>query len=60
MQIMHIGKGIKLKTDSKMKNHKIHLQLNYKFWIETDNKINLLGEGKWKLLKAIRETRSRR
>ncbi|HLO91050.1 MAG TPA: LysR family transcriptional regulator [Lentimicrobium sp.] len=41
-----------------MKNHKIHLQLNYKFWIETDNKINLLGEGKWKLLKAIRETGS--
>jgi molybdate transport system regulatory protein len=41
-----------------MEKENIHLRLNYKFWIETDNKVNILGEGKWKLLKAIRETGS--
>jgi molybdate transport system regulatory protein len=35
-----------------------HLVLKYKFWIETDTGVNILGEGKWKLLKAIRETGS--
>lgn len=35
-----------------------HLKLNYKFWIETDDNISILGEGKWKLLKAIKETGS--
>ncbi len=34
------------------------LRLNYKFWIETNNNVNILGEGKWKLLKAIRDTGS--
>ncbi|MEE4176202.1 MAG: LysR family transcriptional regulator [Bacteroides sp.] len=34
------------------------LKLNYKIWIETDSHISILGEGKWKLLKAIRETGS--
>lgn len=34
------------------------LVLKYKFWIETDSGINILGEGKWKLLKAIRDTGS--
>jgi molybdate transport system regulatory protein len=34
------------------------LSLNYKFWIETDNGDSILGEGKWKLLKAIRRTGS--
>jgi len=29
------------------------LKLNYKFWIETEQGISILGEGKWKLLKAI-------
>lgn len=34
------------------------LNLNYKIWIETDSHISILGEGKWKLLKAIQETGS--
>jgi molybdate transport system regulatory protein len=34
------------------------LKLNYKFWIETEDKTGLLGEGKWLLLKAIRDTGS--
>jgi molybdate transport system regulatory protein len=34
------------------------LVLKYKFWIETDTGVNILGEGKWKLLKAIRDTGS--
>jgi molybdate transport system regulatory protein len=34
---------------------KSQLQLKYKFWIETGDHINLLGEGKWLLLKAIRD-----
>jgi molybdate transport system regulatory protein len=34
------------------------LKLNYKIWIETDSHISILGEGKWKLLKAIKETGS--
>ncbi len=34
------------------------LKLNYKFWIETDTELSVLGEGKWKLLKAIQETGS--
>lgn len=35
-----------------------HLQLKYKFWIETADHVNILGEGKWLLLKAIRDTGS--
>lgn len=38
-----------------MDNIDIQLKLNYKFWIETDNEISVLGEGKWMLLKAIRD-----
>ncbi len=34
------------------------LHLRYKFWIETDASISVLGEGKWRLLKAIKETGS--
>jgi molybdate transport system regulatory protein len=34
------------------------LKLNYKFWIETQTGLSVLGEGKWKLLKAIRDTGS--
>jgi molybdate transport system regulatory protein len=34
------------------------LKLNYKFWIETQSGVSLLGEGKWKLLIAIRDTGS--
>jgi len=34
------------------------LVLKYKFWIETESGTNILGEGKWKLLMAIRETGS--
>jgi molybdate transport system regulatory protein len=34
------------------------LKLNYKFWIETEDETGLLGEGKWLLLKAIRDTGS--
>ncbi len=34
------------------------LKLNYKVWIETEDHVGVLGEGKWKLLKAIRDTGS--
>lgn len=34
------------------------LKLSYKFWIETDTGLSILGEGKWKLLKTIRKTGS--
>ena len=36
----------------------VHLRLSYKFWIETEDHQSVLGEGKWKLLKAIRDTGS--
>jgi molybdate transport system regulatory protein len=36
----------------------LRLRLNYKLWIETEDGEGVLGEGKWKLLKAIRETGS--
>lgn len=36
----------------------LQLRLKYKFWIETGDNINILGEGKWLLLKAIRDTGS--
>ncbi len=34
------------------------LKLNYKLWIETEDGDGVLGEGKWKLLKAIHKTGS--
>jgi molybdate transport system regulatory protein len=34
------------------------LQLKFKFWIEKSNGESILGEGKWMLLKAIKETGS--
>jgi molybdate transport system regulatory protein len=34
------------------------MKLNFKIWIESDGGLSILGEGKWKLLKAIRETGS--
>lgn len=34
------------------------LKLNYKFWIETQSGMSILGEGKWMLLKSIRDTGS--
>lgn len=33
-------------------------QLKYKFWLETAEGESLMGEGKWLLLKAIRDTGS--
>ncbi len=36
------------------------LKLNYKIWVETDAHVSIFGEGKWKLLKAIKETGSLR
>jgi len=33
-------------------------RLRYKFWIETEDDVSLLGEGKWLLLKAIRDAGS--
>lgn len=41
-----------------MKTNQVPLQLKYKFWIETSDNISILGEGKWKLLKMIRDTGS--
>ncbi len=32
-----------------------NLQLKYKFWIETEEQLSILGDGKWLLLKAIRD-----
>ncbi|HQO50126.1 MAG TPA: LysR family transcriptional regulator [Bacteroidales bacterium] len=34
------------------------LRLKYKFWLETEVGENLMGEGKWLLLKSIRDTGS--
>jgi molybdate transport system regulatory protein len=34
------------------------LHLKYKFWIESDDNLSILGEGKWLLLKTIRATGS--
>lgn len=36
----------------------LHLRLKYKFWIETSLGESILGEGKWLLLRAIRDTGS--
>jgi molybdate transport system regulatory protein len=41
-----------------MEKEFLTLKLNYKFWIETENDISVLGDGKWLLLKAIKETGS--
>lgn len=41
-----------------MEDRDYALKLNFKFWIETDSGQSILGEGKWLLLKAIRETGS--
>jgi molybdate transport system regulatory protein len=41
-----------------MKDQTNQLRLNYKFWIESNNSLNIMGEGKWKLLKSIRDTGS--
>ncbi|MBE0639856.1 MAG: LysR family transcriptional regulator [Bacteroidales bacterium] len=41
-----------------MSENKSHLQLKYKFWIESNDQVSILGEGKWILLKAIRDTGS--
>ncbi len=37
---------------------KTSFKINYKFWIETQDSKGILGEGKWRLLRAIRETGS--
>lgn len=34
------------------------LKFNYKIWLETEDGENILGDGKYKLLKAIEETGS--
>lgn len=34
------------------------LKFNYKIWLETKDGDNILGDGKWELLKAIQETGS--
>jgi molybdate transport system regulatory protein len=40
------------------KQNEDYMKLNFKIWIESDEGLSILGEGKWKLLKAIRETGS--
>ena len=32
-----------------------NIRFNYKIWLSTNEGINLLGDGKWKILKAIEE-----
>jgi molybdate transport repressor ModE-like protein len=34
------------------------LSFNYKIWLETEDHVSVLGDGKWLLLKAIRDTGS--
>lgn len=34
----------------------MNITLKYKIWLETDEKAGVLGDGKWRLLKAIDET----
>ena len=34
------------------------IRLNYKIWLETEDQLGVLGDGKWVLLKAIDETGS--
>jgi molybdate transport repressor ModE-like protein len=42
-----------------MENSKYaRLKLNYKIWLETEDNLGVLGDGKWILLKAIDETGS--
>lgn len=38
-----------------MANNPNDLRINFKFWIETTEGLSILGEGKWQLLKAIKE-----
>ena len=33
----------------------INIRVNYKIWLSTTDGISLLGDGKWKILKAIEE-----
>ena len=33
----------------------INIRFNYKIWLSTTDGISLLGDGKWKILKAIEE-----
>ena len=35
-----------------------NINLNYKIWLETQDQLGILGDGKWVLLKAIEETGS--
>jgi molybdate transport system regulatory protein len=32
-----------------------NIRFDYKIWLSTDDGINLLGDGKWKILKAIEQ-----
>lgn len=32
-----------------------NIKLNYKIWLSTDNDSGIMGDGKWKILKAIQE-----
>ncbi len=42
-----------------MKTNRYHdLKLNYKIWFTDQNEKGILGDGKWKILKAIDETGS--
>ncbi len=34
------------------------IKVNYKIWLETEDGLGILGDGKWQLLKAINETGS--
>ena len=36
----------------------VKLSFNYKIWLETEDHVSVLGDGKWILLKAIRDTGS--
>lgn len=41
-----------------MKEQTYPLKINFKCWIETHDNISILGEGKWHLLKMIKEKES--
>lgn len=41
-----------------MPERNLEIHLKYKIWLETQDHVSLLGEGKWQLLKAIKQTGS--
>lgn len=65
MQVSKSGKNffilfiiVENKTEMEKQTRQAEFRLNFKCWIERTTGENILGEGKWRLLKAIQETGS--